>query len=313
MCLMKVRIIEAKNELGGAKRGASLGVDALKLADASSGNNFFCEHTNAASQTFNQALLYPQPFSKARFIDLIIKACNSLAGEVTQSLQDGYFPVVLSADHSNAAGTIAGIKDFFRDKRVGVIWIDAHADLHSPFTTPSGNMHGMPLAASLGINNLDQKEIFDGNPEAEYWEQMKHLGKHQIFPKILPDDLVYIGLRDTEKEERDFIRNFKIKTFEPNDIEKLSIEEVARQTLAYLSACDFLYVSFDVDSLDPSVISGTGTPSPNGLRLYEAKQLLEILFDDNRLCAFEMSEINPLLDTKNQTAEVGLEILKFLI
>ena len=310
---MRFKIIEAKNELGGAKRGASLGVDALKLADAASGNNFFCEHASIASQNFNEALLYPQQFPKARYIDLIVKACNSLANTVTQTLHEGYFPVILSADHSNAAGTIAGIKDFFTDKRVGVLWVDAHADLHSPYTTPSGNMHGMPLAASLGINNLDQREIDNGRPETEHWEQMKHLGNSRIFPKILPEDLVYIGLRDTEKEERDFIRNFKIKTFEPDDIANLKIEEVARQSLAYLSACDVLYVSFDVDSLDPTVISGTGTPSPNGLGLYEAKQLLEILFDDDRLCAFEMSEINPLLDTKNQTAEVGLEILKFLI
>src|SRR5690606_2852652 len=182
-------------------------------------------------------------------------------------------------------------------------WIDAHSDLHSPYTTPSGNIHGMPLASALGIDNLSNStNDLEGDDTMNYWEILKNIGG--INPKIYPEDLVFIAVRDMEAPEIDFIKRNNIKVVTVRDVRNAKkIKDITDDILKnYLSKCDVLYVSFDIDSLDKSLVPGTGTPVKNGLYVEEAKKILEDLLKDPRLACFEITEINPLLDAYNETA-----------
>ena len=194
------------------------------------------------------------------------------------------------------------------DRRLGVIWIDAHADLHSPYTTPSGNMHGMPLAISLAEDNTKQKVHQPDANVVEKWNQLKKLG--DIQPKILPQDLVFIGLRDTEKQEDEIIKKHGIKVITVQEVRKRGVEQVVRQALLTLQACDDIYISFDVDSLDSSISRGTGTPVANGLKEREAEDLMASLMQNHKICCFEITEVNPTLDKENLMAEIAFNILQ---
>ncbi len=249
-------------------------------------------------------------YVSAKRIKGVVEVYKRVSSTVSEILGKNKFPIVLSGDHSNAGGTIAGIKMAYPDKRIGVIWIDAHADLHSPYTSPSGNMHGMPLATALGEDNHDYavKEISD--EVKKQWEHLKNTGK--INPKINPEDLVFIGLRDTEDPEDYYIANNKVKTISVEHVRRTGAQEVSEQVLEYLSACDIIYVSFDVDSMDPDLISyGTGTPVQNGLTDQEASGLINHFLIDKRVKCFEVVEINPCLDNKqNKMAETAFRIME---
>jgi arginase len=305
----KIKFIEVKSELGAGTRGASLGPDALKIASLEYPGYFFGKFKRKEIRDSSR-LLYKNPVrSYAKRIRGIVEIFRKLTRSIAEELHDNKFPVVLSGDHSSAGGTIAGIRMAYPDKRLGVIWIDAHADLHSPFTTPSGNVHGMPVAVSLGIDNLpDAQNRLENDHTVEYWETLKNMGG--ISPKIFPQDLVYIGLRDMEKPEENYIRANKIKVVTVQDIRRGKIKEIASQARKYLAHCDILYISFDVDVLDSSIVKGTGTPVANGLSLSEVKKLLDNLCKDKRLVCFEITEINPLLDANNQTARLVFPVFK---
>jgi arginase len=189
-----------------------------------------------------------------------------------------------------------------------VIWIDAHADLHTPFTTPSGNLHGMPLATALAEDNLSSKTHEIDEHAAKYWEQLKNTGK--IIPKILPEDIVFISLRDYEKEEEYLIKKYGMKVIRTSEVRRKGPESVARAVFRYLSDCDSLYVSFDVDSLDYSISRGTGTPVSNGLREREAEDLIAKFMQHRKICCFEITEVNPTLDRENLMAEIAFNILQ---
>ncbi|MCS6979636.1 MAG: arginase [Flavobacteriales bacterium] len=305
----KIKFIEVKSELGAGTRGASLGPDALKIVSLEYPGYFFGKFKRKEIRDSSR-LLYKNPIrSYAKRIRGIVEIFRKLTRTMAEELLDDKFPVVLSGDHSSAGGTIAGIRVAYPEKRLGVIWIDAHADLHSPFTTPSGNVHGMPVAVSLGIDNLpDAQNRLENDHTVEYWETLKNMGG--ICPKIQPSDLVFIGLRDMEKPEENYIRDNKIKVVTVADIRKGKIKEICNQVRRYLSHCDALYISFDVDVLDSSIVKGTGTPVPNGLSLSEVKKILENLCKDKRLVCFEITEINPLLDQNNQTARLVFPVFK---
>lgn len=305
----KIKFIEVKSELGAGTRGASLGPDALKIVSLEYPGYFFGKFKRKEIRDSSR-LLYKNPIrSYAKRIRGIVEIFRKLTRTMAEELLDDKFPVVLSGDHSSAGGTIAGIRVAYPEKRLGVIWIDAHADLHSPFTTPSGNVHGMPVAVSLGIDNLpDAQNRLENDHTVEYWETLKNMGG--ICPKIHPSDLVFIGLRDMEKPEENYIRDNKIKVVTVADIRKGKIKEICNQVRRYLSHCDALYISFDVDVLDSSIVKGTGTPVPNGLSLSEVKKILENLCKDKRLVCFEITEINPLLDQNNQTARQVFPVFK---
>lgn len=196
----------------------------------------------------------------------------------------------------------------YPEKRLGVIWIDAHADMHSPYTTPSGNMHGMPIAGILGEDNKERAMNKPDDETIEYWEKLKNLGG--ITPKIHYNDLVFIALRDFESPEEALIKNNKVRVFNLPEIRKKAVERIAIEALNYLDHCDLIYVSFDVDSMDSRISSGTGTPVPNGITEKEAGNLIYYIMRSKKICCFEMVEINPTLDKENLMAENAFEILQ---
>lgn len=295
-----IKLIEVRSELGAGTRGASLGVDAIKLASLEYGDYFFGRFKNIEIKDSSR-LLYKNPIrTHAKRIRGVVKIFNKLANSISKQIKAGNFPVVISGDHSSAGGTIAGIKLADPSKTVGVIWIDAHADLHSPYTTPSGNIHGMPLATALATDNITKAIQWPGDDTMPLWEILKNTGN--IAPKITPKDLVFIGLRDYEEPEMAYIKKNNIKVVTVPEIRRGKLKEICRTVLDHLSHCDVLYVSFDIDSLDKSLVPGTGTPVEGGLTLNEARKMLNIFLKDPRLACFEITEINPLLDSNNETA-----------
>ena len=306
-------IILVPSELGCGKRGASHGPEAIMYADINRKGDFFSRFQFTRIEDHNYELIHPTPFKHAKYIDHIAKVIDSIIDEVEDCFDYEQFPLILSGDHSNAMGSIAAIKNYYPNKRLGVIWIDAHGDLHSPYTTPSGNVHGMPLAASLGDVYCSEKINTIDDATAHFWKKLTHAGDRHIHPKIFPEDVVLIDIRDLEQPEWTDIIDNKIKYYGPEEVKQKPIKKIANETLNYLSHCDLLYISFDVDSMDPSVSEGTGTSTPDGMTLKKAKELLYYLFKSEKLVALEVTEVNPLEDHKNEMAHAVLEILDYIM
>ncbi len=303
-----IKLIEVKSEIGAGTRGSSMGVDAIKIAALDFGSNFFKKFKAVEVQNENHLLLEPVVNDYAKRIKGIYTLNERLANEIKKTLLSDEVPIVLAGDHSSALGTITGIKMAYPKKRIGVIWIDAHADLHTPYTTPSGNMHGMPIACVLGEDNKERQQNKPDDETIEYWEKLKNLGG--ITPKIHYNDLVYIALRDFEPQEDFLIKKHKVRVFNLQEIRKKAVERVAIESLNYLDHCDLIYVSFDVDSMDSRISSGTGTPVPNGITEKEAGNLIYYIMRSKKIGCFEMVEINPTLDKENLMAENAFEILQ---
>lgn len=306
--MRNIKIIEVRSEIGAGTRGASLGVDAIKIAALDIMSSLFVNIPTEVIPDENRLLYEPVESPYAKRIRGIYTMYERVAHAVQDTLKSGLFPIILAGDHSTAGGTIAGIKMAKPKNRLGVIWIDAHADIHSPYTTPSGNMHGMPIAASIAEDNKENRTHNLDSATAEWWDKLKGLGKVQ--PKILPEDLVYIALRDYEKEEEALLKKHNIKVIPVQEVRKKGVENVVRQTLLHLSSCDEIYVSFDVDSLDSSISRGTGTPVSNGLREREAEDLMASFMQNHKICCFEITEVNPTLDKENLMAEIAFNILQ---
>ena len=219
---------------------------------------------------------------------------------------------VLGGDHSTAAGTIAGIKKAFPNRRLGVVWIDAHADIHSPYTTPSGNMHGMPLAVATDNDNLAHKINHLDAETIKFWEMSKALGVPDS-PNLDVKDLIYVSVRDTETAEDSLIAQHRIPVISTNEVRVMGAKTVAQRCLDYLSEVDLIYVTFDVDSMDSTICMGTGTPVPGGLWADEARDLNTALVKDSRVCCWEICEINPVIDTLNTMAENSLGIFQSVV
>ncbi len=283
-------------DIGAGKSGAAQGPQAVKDELESIGLviNEFEVLDNRSFNTVNLSHDY------GKHIEGIVEAMQALNDKVVQSINNQRFPIILSGDHSNAIGGLSGLKNANPDKTIGVIWIDAHADLHSPYTTPSGNMHGMPLAALTGMDNQEMQKNAVSEDLAYYWNELKQLGLNKIAPKFDIKDLVLIGVRDAEEEEWGIIRRMGVTTFEPQDIKTQGIEQVLQKTLSTLAHCDILYVSFDADSLDPTISTGTGTTAPDGLTIAQAELIFKHLMAEEKLGAFEITEVNPSLDTNGK-------------
>lgn len=309
--MRQIELLEVSSEIGAGTRGASLGIDAIKTAALNKHSKFFKRNQAVVIQTENQLLLDDVDTPWAKRIDGLVKIYERVAQATKQSLEAGKFPLVLAGDHSTAGGTIAGIKQAYPNKRLGVIWIDAHADLHSPYTTPSGNLHGMPVATALGIDNIDYKvEDRDLGPGTiEKWEELKNTGG--IRPKISAEDLVFVALRDFEEQEEAVIRKEGIRVMEVEEVRKQGANEIVSEILRVLAPVDIIYISFDVDSLDKKISIGTGTPVENGLYVDEAKDIINGLLKSPKTICFELVEVNPLLDDKgNKMAEIAFDIIK---
>ena len=309
--MRNLKFIEVKSEIGAGTRGASMGVDAIKIAALDYGSNMFKQIDSVEVKVENQLLFEPPKTQYAKRIGGILSIYERLASQVAQTLKKNQFPIILAGDHSTAGGTIAGIKMANPKSKLGVIWIDAHADIHSPYTSPSGNMHGMPLAVSLNEDNMANKMNKPDKDTIDMWNKLKKVGG--ICPKITYNDLVYIGVRDVEPEETFLLKRHKIKTFTTAEVKRNGVEKIARDALAHLSSCNLIYVSFDVDSMDSSISKGTGTPVRNGITEKEAGSLCARLIQNEKVCCFEICEANPTLDKENLMAENTFEILQKVV
>lgn len=305
------RIIEVRSELGAGSRGASLGVDAIRMAAFSAGSQFFFKRPSIVIPDENHLLMEPVVTEHARWIRGVYEVNARTCAKVAKELNGNTTPLVLTGDHGNAAGVMAGIKKAFPGKELGIVWIDAHADLHTPYTSPSGNMHGMPLAAALGMDNKAQ-QVNEPLPETvELWEKLKNLGGLQR--NVKPENLAFLGLRDFEKQEQYLLEKYDIQHFSTEQLRQTGIEEACRQVIESLTNCDHIYVSFDVDSLDPSISRGTGTPVEGGLTPEEVVDLINHLAINQDICALEITEVNPLLDEHNKMAEAVIRILDKIV
>ncbi|BCY27292.1 arginase [Flavobacterium okayamense] len=299
-----------KSEITAGTRGASLGPDAIMTAARQKGSYIFSDNKIEEIRNWNELLNRPIKYPYAKRIIGLLNVYEELNAKVSSLVKSNTFPIVLAADHGSAGGTISGIKSAFPDKRIGVVWIDAHADIHTPYTTPSGNLHGMPLASVLDIDNKECK-INDIDAETEeYWNKLKNVGGFS--KKINTEDLVYVGVRDTEAGEEFVIEKFGIKSIEVGQLRKEGVTEILKDINEQLKDCDIIYVSFDVDSMDPDLTSyGTGTPVPGGITPNEAKELLTHFAANPKTVCIEVVEVNPCLDEKkNKMAEVTLDLLE---
>lgn len=306
--MKEIKIIEVKSEIGAGTRGASMGVEAMKIASLDLNSDFFRLYDSVEVENVNELLFDGAKHSYAKFIDGVLIMEERVCLEVYEQLFDEFFPLIMAGDHSTSYGTIAGIKKAHPKSRLGVIWIDAHADIHTPFTTPSGNMHGMALAMACGIDNLECKVNDPRGETLDYWEQIKNVGMQG--PKINPEDIVYIAVRDLEKPENYLLNKYNVNFIEVEDVKKLGGVKIAEKALQMLDHCDYIYVSFDVDSMDSRISTGTGTPVPNGLAVDEAKSLNVELAKSPKVIAWEIVEVNPTLDTENRMAESAFEIVE---
>ncbi len=297
----RIALVEVDSDLGAGRAGASGGIDLLR--ESTLQRALASRRTALRGRQQGRDSTTPH----ARNIDAISTLLEQTSALVCETLQQHEFPVVLAGDHSSAAGTIAGIAKAFPDKRLGVVWIDAHADIHSPHTSLSGNMHGMPIAIAgrfdndaNAVNSLDAVTL-------AHWEACKALGR-QGKANLDLHDLVYVSVRDTEPAEDAAIAQFSIPIFRTSDIRRLGPEAVAQACLDHLCDADILYVSFDVDSMDAAICMGTGTPVAGGITADEAARINRRLVSDPRVVCWEICEINPELDLRNSTGQVSLMV-----
>lgn len=306
--MKNIKLIEAPSEIGAGTRGASLGIDAIKIAALDFMSNFFVHFPSEKIPAENNILFEPIVSPYAKRIKGICTMYEKVSKAVSDTIKAHFFPVVLSGDHSISGATIAGIKMAKPNSKLGVIWIDAHADLHTPYTTPSGNMHGMPLATALAEDNRESG-VHELDSETEkQWDFLKTIGN--ISPKILAEDIVFISIRDYEREEKAVIEKYGIKVITTSEVRRKGVENIVRSVIRYLSDCTDIYVSFDVDCLDSSISKGTGTPVSNGLREREAEDLVSKFMQNRKICCFEIAEVNPTLDKENLMAEIAFNILQ---
>ena len=306
--MKNIKLIEVPSEIGAGTRGASLGVEAIKIAAMDFMSNFFIHFPSEKIPHENKLLYEPIESPYAKRIKGINLMYEKVSKAVTDTMKNNFFPVVISGDHSTSGATIAGIKMAKPKSKLGVIWIDAHADLHTPYTTPSGNVHGMPLAATIAEDNKDCAVHKLDHETKKYWDNLKTIGK--ISPKVLPEDVVLISLRDFEKEEKYIIEKYNIKVITTKEVRSKGPENIVRSVIRYLDDCTDIYVSFDVDSLDSSISKGTGTPVSNGLKEREAEDLISKFMQNRKICCFEITEVNPTLDKENLMAEIAFNILQ---
>ncbi|MFP4035668.1 MAG: arginase [Desulfovermiculus sp.] len=292
---MHIDIIGFPMDLGADRRGVGMGAAALRITGikdrlAALGYTVSDLGDIAVPNREDQAVDNP----KLKFLPQILASSRDLARQVESSLLQGHLPLCLGGDHSIALGSIAGLSSASKRNGLtpGLIWIDAHPDVNTDQTTPSGNIHGMPLAASLGL----------GHPEL--------VGLNSPGPKIRPENCVLLGIRSIDPLEKKNLQKLGVLVFTLTDIDRMGIGPVIEQALdTIVSRVDCLHVSFDLDSLDPSVAPGVGTPVPGGLTYREAHLVMEAIAETHMIASMDVAEVNPVLDVKNQSAEVAAGIV----
>lgn len=301
-----------KSEITAGTRGASLGPGAIMTAARKNNKTFFGDFPIEEVKEMNHLLDKPTVHQFAKRIDGLEVVFNSLNEKVSSILNKDQFPLVIAGDHGSAGGTIAGIKTAYPNKRLGVVWVDAHADLHTPYTTPSGNVHGMPLATAISEDNIPCQSNDVPQDTMTIWNNLKALGGAQ---KLLPEDLVFIGVRDTEAQEDALMERLDIKNYKVEEVNDKGVDAVLSEIDAKLATCDMIYISFDVDSMDPKDTShGTGTPVDNGLNPQQAEKILTYFAAHQKTTCIEFVEVNPCLDEKvNKMAEVTADLVEKVV
>jgi len=230
---------------------------------------------------------------RAKYIEEIADACKDLGEAVQKSLAEDYMPLVLGGDHSIAAGSISGVAAHFRKdkKNIGCIWLDAHSDMNTPETSPSGNVHGMPLSGIMGYGTEELYDLFG------------------FKPKIEPQNVVLVGVRDLDSHEKKFIKKLGVKAFTMREIDERGMREVMSDALKYaMDDTDGIAVSLDMDFVDPSDAPGVGTPVRGGVTYREAHLAMEMIADSEAMVSMEIVEINPVIDEHNRTALLAVEL-----
>lgn len=291
----QVAILGAPLDLGAGRRGVDMGPSALRLAGLNAklqamgylvkdlGNVPVAQQENT-----------PEGPDNAKYLTPIANICERLAVTVAEALRAGQFPLVLGGDHSVAVGTVAGVSKAFNDRgeKIGLIWIDAHADMNTPESSPSGNVHGMPLACCLGHGPKELTDIFG------------------YAPKVAGRNVVLIGLRDVDQRERIMVRESGVTAFTMRDLDELGLRAVMERAVA--AATDGtagFHLSFDMDAVDPDEAPGVGTPVRGGMTYREAHLAMETICDSTHMVSMEIVEVNPVLDDANRTALLGVELV----
>lgn len=291
----QIAIIGALSDYGAGRRGVDMGPSAIRLA----GLNGRIRSLLGYEVDDLGNISAPQPESvepgsdKAKYLPQIADTCQRVAEAAEKAADAGKFPLVLGGDHSIAIGSVSGMAQHLHKhgKKLGLIWVDAHADMNTPETTPSGNVHGMPLACLVGRGPKELTHLYD-------WA-----------PKIDPRNVVLIGLRDVDPGERSLIRDLSIRAFTMRDIDERGLRSVMDEAVAVATRdTEGFHLSFDMDSIDPQEAPGVGTPVRGGFTYREAHLSMEMICDSGRLLALDLVEVNPVIDEKNRTAVLAVEL-----
>jgi arginase len=291
----KVRIIGVPMDLGAGRRGVDMGPSAIRIAGLNSAiARLGYEVVDSGNVHVHPPEALEHTNSRARFLTEITAACEELAALVENALQESTLPVVLGGDHSIAAGSAAGVASFYRKRgeRIGIVWLDAHTDINTPDTSPSGNIHGMPLAAILGLGPKDLANVAG------------------FAPKVLTQNTVVIGARSVDPGERETLRQLGIRVYTMSELDERGMAQVIEEAvqIASRNTAGF-HVTMDMDFLDPFYAPGVGTPERGGATYREAHLAMEKLADTGRVLSVEVTEVNPLFDKANQTAQLAVELI----
>lgn len=289
--MKKLSIIGMPMDLGQMRRGVDMGPSAIRYAGVVERlRNLFDEVHDLGDIPIGRPEVVIDEQSNLRNLHLVAEKNEALSKEVDQAISSGAFPLVLGGDHSIAIGTLAGVSKHY--KSLGVIWYDAHGDLNTAETSPSGNIHGMPLAVSLGIGH----------------EILTNVGGYE--PKIKPENIVLIGARALDDGEKDLIKEIGIKVYTMHEIDRLGMTKVMEETIDYLKErTDGVHLSLDLDGLDPHDAPGVGTPVTGGISYRESHLAMEMLAESKLITSAEFVEVNPILDDKNKTASVAVALM----
>ena len=291
----QIRMIGVPLDMGASRRGVDMGPSAVRVAGLEARLETLGHRvTDAGNIRVEIPETQSEGSSKARYLTEIAQCCTRIAEAVVGALEAGATPLVLGGDHSLAAGSVSGVSEFYRRKgeKIGLVWIDAHADINTPETSPSGNVHGMPLAALLGLGPEPLGRIF------------------AKVPKVAPENAVLIGVRDIDAAERENIRRAGMtEVYTMRDIDERGMRAVMEEALRSASHGTAGYhVSLDMDWIDPEDAPGVGTPVRGGATYREAHLAMEILADRGRMLSFEIVEVNPVIDEHNRTADLAVEL-----
>lgn len=307
--MKEIKLLKNRSDIGAGTRGADLGIDAIEIAAINQNHNYFNSYPHEDIETENESIYNKVKNSFAKRIGSVVNVCSRVSECVHDNIKDAVYPIVLSGDHSSALGTMSGLKAAYKNHKLGVIWVDAHADLHSPYTSPSGNVHGMPLAAALSIDNKAHQINEVPEETALHWTNLKNIGV--AGKKLETTELIYFGVRDTEAPEGACMKEHSIKNYTVDEVRYRGMTVCLNEAVQRLSSCDVIYISFDVDSLDCDRISkGTGTPVPRGFDIEEVIEIINTFIRTGKTACFEVVEVNPTLDTENKMAVAAFEVLK---